>query len=488
MALFTPAQIAYLRLLFQSRLRSLGAWAAGSYPQGSLVSHAGSLWLATGSPTTGTPGTDPEWVKFGDFTAITELPATAAMGALLYYHSSGWTNADTLLWDPTTVSGGQLTLDFSTAIYRSWDTAMPGIIFKQGTSAAGLFLNVEENDGSNGFAGGTYGNRLDMGWGGKGGGNFELYSMNHAERPGEFRVVYGGSGPNDAAADPPYGHIQFTHYAGDSEWRVKAGLSKEGRFSCGLNTYTYTAPSFPLEVYNEGESVALAVEKTGVIRGVASLATPPTALSANTFRLWMDSSDSQLKVTLADSTPTESTLILGLPATAPDGHVLTYTSGAWAAAAIPAQLPAGMIMPFAGSVAPSGWLVCDGALVSTTTYAALYAVIGDTYDYDDEAGEGEFKLPDLRGEFIRGWDGEGASARGVDTGRTFGSAQAEAINAHKHVMYYADSTAGAGTAVSVRKTYGTAVSGSLPYQTLENEDAGPETRPRNIALLYCIKT
>ncbi len=459
MTLFTPAQIAYLRLLFQSRLRSLGAWTAGSYPQGSLVSHAGSLWLATGFPTTGTPGTDPEWVKFGE---STELPDTAATGALLYHPSSGWDSADTLLWDPTTVSGGQLILDFSTASYRSWDDAMPGIILKQGTAAAGLFLNVEENDGSDGFAGGTYGNRLDMGWGGKGGGNFELYSMNHAERPGEFRIVYGGSGPNDAAADPPYGHIQFTHYAGDGEWRVKAGLSKEGRFSCGLNTYTYTAPSFPLEVYNEGESVALAVEKTGVIRGVASLATPPTALSANTFRLWMDSSDSQLKVTLADSTSTESTRTLGLPP--------------------------GMIMPYAGSSAPSGWLVCDGALVSTTTYAALYAVIGDTYDYDDEAGEGEFKLPDLRGEFIRGWDGGGASARGVDTGRTFGSAQAEAINAHKHGMYYADSTAGAGTSVSVRKTYGVAVDGALPYKTLENEDAGTETRPRNIALLYCIKT
>lgn len=462
MALFTPAQISYLRLLFQSRLRSLGAWAAGSYPQGSLVSHAGSVWLATGLPTTGTPGTDPEWVEFGESTAITELPTTAATGALLYHPSAGWDNADTLLWDPTTVSGGQLTLDFSTASYRSWDTAMPGIIFKQGTAAAGLFLNVEENDGSDGFAGGTYGNRLDMGWGGKGGGNFELYSMNHAERPGEFRIVYGGSGPNDAAADPPYGHIQFTHYAGDSVWRVKAGLSKEGRFSCGLNAYTYTAPSFPLEVYNEGESVALAVEKTGVIRGVASLATAPTALSANTFRIWMDSSDSQLKVTLADSTPTESTRTLGLPP--------------------------GMIMPFAGSVAPSGWLVCNGDMVSTTTYAALHAVIGATYDYDAEAGEGEFKLPDLRGEFIRGWDGEGAGAAGVDTGRTFGSAQAEAINAHRHGMYYADSTAGAGTSVSVRKTYGTAISGALPYQTLENEDAGTETRPRNIALLYCIKT
>lgn len=60
---------------------------------------------------------------------------------------------------------------------------------------------------------------------------------------------------------------------------------------------------------------------------------------------------------------------------------------------VAATLPAGMIVPYAGSTAPDGWLLCDGSAVSTTTYSNLYNVIGITY-----GGSGSnFNLPDLRG-------------------------------------------------------------------------------------------
>jgi microcystin-dependent protein len=59
----------------------------------------------------------------------------------------------------------------------------------------------------------------------------------------------------------------------------------------------------------------------------------------------------------------------------------------------------GMIIPFAGTPAPEGWLLCDGADVSTTTYAALFAVIHTTYG---TAGPGTFRVPDLRGRTIFG--------------------------------------------------------------------------------------
>ena len=60
---------------------------------------------------------------------------------------------------------------------------------------------------------------------------------------------------------------------------------------------------------------------------------------------------------------------------------------------VAATLPAGMIVPYAGSTAPDGWLLCDGSAVSTTTYSNLYSVIGTTY-----GGSGSnFNLPDLRG-------------------------------------------------------------------------------------------
>lgn len=57
--------------------------------------------------------------------------------------------------------------------------------------------------------------------------------------------------------------------------------------------------------------------------------------------------------------------------------------------------PAGIIMPFAGTVAPEGYLFCDGSAVSRSTYATLYAVIGDTFGAGD--GSSTFNVPDLSG-------------------------------------------------------------------------------------------
>jgi len=71
-------------------------------------------------------------------------------------------------------------------------------------------------------------------------------------------------------------------------------------------------------------------------------------------------------------------------------------------------MPVGAIIPFAGTAAPAGYLLCDGAEVSKTTYQALYAVIQDTYLRDTTleplVGYGTFRLPDLRGRFALGKD------------------------------------------------------------------------------------
>lgn len=75
---------------------------------------------------------------------------------------------------------------------------------------------------------------------------------------------------------------------------------------------------------------------------------------------------------------------------------------------------------------PLGWLKCNGAVVSRTQYAALFDVIGTRF----AAGNGSttFGLPDLRGEFVRGWD----DGRGVDPGRELGSAQEGQNALHDH--------------------------------------------------------
>ena len=72
------------------------------------------------------------------------------------------------------------------------------------------------------------------------------------------------------------------------------------------------------------------------------------------------------------------------------------------------SMPIGAIIPFAGLTAPAGYLLCDGAEVSKTTYQALYAVIQDTYIRDTAleplVGYGTFRLPDMRGRFALGKD------------------------------------------------------------------------------------
>ncbi|WID42133.1 tail protein [Pseudomonas phage ZRG1] len=91
-----------------------------------------------------------------------------------------------------------------------------------------------------------------------------------------------------------------------------------------------------------------------------------------------------------------------------------------------AIVPPGAVIYFARNTAPSGWLKCNGAAISRTAYAKLFAAIGTVFGAGD--GFTTFNLPDLRGEFVRGWD----DGRGVDGGRAFGSFQAGMIQSHSH--------------------------------------------------------
>lgn len=150
--------------------------------------------------------------------------------------------------------------------------------------------------------------------------------------------------------------------------------------------------------------------------------------------------------------------------------------------------------------APAGWLKANGAAISRTTYARLFAAIGTTYGVGD--GSTTFNLPDGRGEFIRGWD----DARGIDSGRTIGSAQAAAMLNHTHsgttstdgAHTHTIPATGGGTnpgVSAVSNDNGVATrstnSGGSHNHTLTTGNpstgGGTETRPRNIALLLCIK-
>lgn len=207
----------------------------------------------------------------------------------------------------------------------------------------------------------------------------------------------------------------------------------------------------------------------------------------------------------------------------------------------------GMTAFFPVSSAPSGFLKANGAAVSRTTYSALFALISTTFGVGD--GSTTFNLPDLRGEFVRGYDdgrgvdqtllsgtrtassaiitglsrtdfmvaGMGVSGTGIPggatiatvdsgtqitlsssavtgsgstaltfTGRKFGSAEPGQIESHLHNF---DATGNAF--FMLRNTAGALGfgGGAAPTVNLTGVLAtgGPETRPRNVALLACIK-
>ena len=137
------------------------------------------------------------------------------------------------------------------------------------------------------------------------------------------------------------------------------------------------------------------------------------------------------------------------------------------------HIPSGAVLYFAGQTAPSGWLKANGAAVSRSTYAALFAAIGTTYGTGD--GRSTFNLPDLRGEFIRGWD----DGRGIDRGRVFGSAQSDELKAHTH--------GGVPQRAGDNDRGGASSWFSIDGIGQTESFGGSETRPRNIALLACIK-
>lgn len=143
--------------------------------------------------------------------------------------------------------------------------------------------------------------------------------------------------------------------------------------------------------------------------------------------------------------------------------------------------PPGMINAFGGAVAPSGWRFCNGAAVGRTdpTYKALFDAIGIAYGPGD--GSTTFNLPDFRGEFLRGFD----AGRGVDSGRTLGSFQADELKSHQHNLSL-DTAAGVfdynGAEGARYKLSGTPESGSGTLLT-----GGAETRPRNVSVNYIIK-
>ena len=160
-----------------------------------------------------------------------------------------------------------------------------------------------------------------------------------------------------------------------------------------------------------------------------------------------------------------------------DGSALTGLGGG---------TPSGAVIYHAANSPPTGFLKANGAAISRSTYSALFSAIGTTFGAGD--GSSTFLVPDLRGEFLRGWD----DSRGVDGSRSFGSAQAEAFKSHKHTsgmgnVYDAASPDYGYNSASRFAPLGRWAGTTTAYFPHTSNTGGSETRPRNIALLACIK-
>jgi phage-related tail fiber protein len=149
-------------------------------------------------------------------------------------------------------------------------------------------------------------------------------------------------------------------------------------------------------------------------------------------------------------------------------------------------VPTGAIRYFARNSAPDGWLKANGASISTTTYAALFANIA----YAWGGSGGSFNVPDLRGEFPRSWD----DGRGADSGRAFANVQAQdwkgfyQSNVGSNTFSYSHGPVYMGKTIFGTFT-GNVFGGHWAAPAAANGTAwdGSEVRPRNRALLACIK-
>jgi microcystin-dependent protein len=237
-------------------------------------------------------------------------------------------------------------------------------------------------------------------------------------------------------------------------------------------TYTVTSTTSP-----GGSNTQVQFNSSGAFGGSAGFTFDGTAVSAVRF-----TASGSLRVSGATSgyvglaaSAVSTNVTWTLPASDGTSGQLLQTDGAavlsWATPAS-ASTPAGVVLPYAGSSAPTGYLLCGGQAVDRTTYATLFAVTGTVYGVGD--GTTTFNVPDLRGRVAAGLDNMNGSAASRITnavsginGTTLGASGGDQnLQSHSH-SYTAPNantdTSGTGTMVTAGgsgSTTGTTGSGS----------------------------
>ncbi len=300
-------------------------------------------------------------------------------------------------------------------------------------------------------------------------------------------------------------------------------MTTYGRIILPLTEPVLTASVAPavgstLTIYSTGTTTPANIYADSL--GVTPLANPQTADAAGRFYLesteiWADNSvayDAVLLIlpdgqtisyegfwTLGPPVNTSgflqnpNVMLTGVP-TAPtpaandSSSKIATTAFVQAALAILAVFPSGMICAFGMISLPSGWLNCNGAAVSRTTYAALFGAIGTSFGIGD--GTTTFNLPNFLGYFARG-----ANPGGLGAGPTtaVGATMADALQGHYHAPL-SDTTFFEGNAgvygVNGGVSWMTSTTTGSPVTDTVNGTprTANETRPSFVAVTYAIKT
>ncbi|EEV5591908.1 phage tail protein, partial [Escherichia coli] len=275
----------------------------------------------------------------------------------------------------------------------------------------------------------------------------------------------------------------------DTLKEIAAAINNDPKFSTTINnalalkaplsspalTGTPTAPTAAQSV-NNTQIATTAFVKSAIAAMVGSA---PAALDTL----------NELAAALGNDPNFSTTVLNALAGKQPLDNTLTNLSGKDVAGLLAylglgegSALPVGVPVPWPSATPPTGWLKCNGAAFSAEEYPEL----AKAYPTN--------KLPDLRGEFIRGWD----DGRGVDAGRQLLSSQGDAI---RNIEGFADGGIGmsfdairgafydAGTRSATMANNTTAIgkTDDLGFDASRVVPTANENRPRNIAFNYIVR-
>ena len=255
------------------------------------------------------------------------------------------------------------------------------------------------------------------------------------------------------------------------------------------------------------------------------------AIGGSTRGLFLNDADNSRHIVLRSPDVVANNLTYRFPASITDGGFMKTDSSGNLSFQVISGVPTGVIFALPDTQAtgtgyqsngiPDGYLECNGQLLSRTTYAALFNVIGTRYG---NTSGSNFRVPDLRGEFVRGFD----NGRNIDSDRVsasdgIGSSQTSQNKQHNHTAtssvtdpghrhlpqsQSANSQQTNGHGVAINDTIiGNYGGGSgvglgpignrhflqntttgISVSTTTANDGGSETRPRNVAMMYVIRT